>query len=446
MKGLIDFMRGSMFLVTFFLFSLNADAAFSDVADDHPFYAATQWLEARSVIAGYEDGTFRPDQAVNRAEALKMILLTAGLALSEFSGAEEAVYTDVPFGEWYHAYIYTATERSIVSGYGDGTFQPEKTVNLAEALKMMLLAHGLSMSTPSEAPYADVAMDAWFAGYVAYAKDRSFIEAASDGLLHPDALLTRGELAELLYRLSYTTTSDLSAFPIELNWPLVQHPSADIAFKVPFGWEMIEGEAGHVILWHADGAYDQPSWTRTLPNSAAVSLLVDANAEGSSQSDYFSAIQTGLTATGYEGLSVTQPSDDSLLAEYHGTYENFRDITLALPDGTFAVIQATYGTGLLENQLADFVSAIESSVIYSPASASDPSETIEQARSAIQVEGQGQSTLALFSDLELIETDTIGVGTGPVDYYYSVWADVTLKYERSFDMILDLEEGRTTAF
>jgi len=71
---------------------------------------------------------------------------------------------------------------------------------------------------------------------------------------------------------------------------------------------------------------------------------------------------------------------------------------------------------------------------------------LEMTRMNIQVDRKGQQMLDLFEDRNLIETDTIGVGTGPVDYFYSAWADVTLKYERSFDVILDIDEGQTTNF
>ena len=49
-------------------------------------------------------------------------------------------------------------------------------------------------------------------------------------------------------------------------------------------------------------------------------------------------------------------------------------------------------------------------------------------------------------DAIIIETDAIGVGTGPIDYYYSEKIDLTIKYERSADVILDAREGRTTKF
>ena len=62
------------------------------------------------------------------------------------------------------------------------------------------------------------------------------------------------------------------------------------------------------------------------------------------------------------------------------------------------------------------------------------------------MDGTGIETLKLFDDLKIIETDTIGVGTGPVDYYYSAKLNVTLKHERSFDVILDIEDGETSGF
>ena len=55
-------------------------------------------------------------------------------------------------------------------------------------------------------------------------------------------------------------------------------------------------------------------------------------------------------------------------------------------------------------------------------------------------------TLDMLPDKTIISTDTIGVGTGPVDYYYSEGLDYTFKYERFADVILDSREGKTSAF
>lgn len=421
-------------------------ASFSDVLTTDEHYAAVTWWEERAVIQGYEDGTFRPDQPINRAEALKIVLEAHDVTL----GWEETVsYPDVATEDWFYNYVMTASSSlGWVQGYPDGTFRPDQTINLAEALKIIAQAEALSVDPLTEAPYSDVPTDAWFAGYVQYFKDRFFIEAQGDGLLHPEAELTRGEFAELLYRFSYVSENGLTTFPLDLNWPMVQHAGEDIAFKVPFGWTVIQGDGGEVILWLPDTVNGQKNWTRTYPNSAVVTIVVDPNTTGLSAAEYFEEVQIALfqvydgPSEGTTSLSVGQSTED----------ENILDLYLALSDGTFAVIQANYGTGALEEQLGEIVRRVEESVVYSVAEETSSTEELtaeailEQARSAIQVDGQGQTTLALFSDLELIETDTLGVGTGPVDYYYSPSVNVTLKYERSFDVILDIEEGQTSAF
>ena len=58
----------------------------------------------------------------------------------------------------------------------------------------------------------------------------------------------------------------------------------------------------------------------------------------------------------------------------------------------------------------------------------------------------GAETLLLFDDAVIIETDVIGRGNGPVDYYYSSKFDLTIKLDRNLDVILDIQEGKTSAF
>jgi len=429
----------------------TALAIFSDVPEDHEHYAAIQWMEGRSVIEGYDDGTFRPDQEVTRAEALKIILLGNEVEVEELDGTEEVIYSDVGLDAWFFPYVDMATDLEIVQGYDDGSFLPEQTVNLAETLKMIGLARGLSGSTPVDDPYADVSLDAWFAPYVEYCKDRNFIEAHDDGLLHPDWAVTRGALIELIYRFSYTDTYELETFDPSLNWPAYQHESQNFAFKAPFGWQVISGNNGELIVWHQDESNDQMDWGRTYDNSATITIFSETN--GLSSTVYFSDIQNAYPV---EGASFVQNSvnagNAALVVSVDGSYEDYRDVYIEIESGTFISMRATYGNGLLNEQLAMQTLLIQDSVYYSEATeeviieTEDPVEVVAQARTLIQVDGEGTNTLALFSDIELIETDTIGVGTGPVDYYYSVWGDVTLKYERSFDVILDIEEGQTTAF
>lgn len=431
-----------------------ARAGFDDVSTDNEHHAAIQWIEARNIINGYDDGTFKPEDFVNRAEALKIILLGSGIEVPELSGEEDLTYSDVAIDDWFAPYVYKTTELEIVQGYDDGNFKPGQTVNLAEVLKMIALAREIPAMAPSSDPYADVKADVWFAPYVAYCKERNFIQAQVDGYLHPGDAVNRGDLAEIIYRFMYTETYGLDKFSLSTNWPEIQSDVFDFKIKAPTNWQQIKGDDGTMIFWLQDDG--QVSFNRTTEGSAVVTVRVDKNEAGTDRTSYLAAIQNSLN--GYQNLNIVATTGEnehgyySMVSTYLGDYEGFRDVVVQMDD-FYVVMQGTFGTGLLKDQLYEYVEAIEQSIVYSPTSEVEdvepellPEDAVAAARENIQVDGQGQIILDLFEDRALIETDTIGIGTGPVDYYYSEWAGVTLKYERSFDVILDVEEGQTTAF
>jgi len=100
---------------------------------------AVETLHEQDVIAGYPDGTFGPRKTVNRAELLKIIFKARG-GSEPVEG--ERCFNDVPGGAWFAPYVCAAKRRGIVQGYEDGTFKPEQPVNYAEAIKIVLLAYG----------------------------------------------------------------------------------------------------------------------------------------------------------------------------------------------------------------------------------------------------------------------------------------------------------------
>lgn len=472
-KPLLSLLIGVLFLGPWT--SDPVAAAFSDVPETHEHYAAVQWMESRQVIEGYEDGTFRPEQTIARAEALKIILLASAIAVSTSqanSDSETSLFTDIQTTDWFYPYVSKAVELKLIQGYADGSFKPEQSINLAETLKIISLAMRIDVTTPSKSPYPDMSSDAWFAPYVEYAKKDHFILAHHDESLHPDYTMTRGELIELMYRFAYVKEFELYDFDLSTNWLRHQNTVFDYSIKVPFGWEVISGDSGALIVWYRDTPNGQQNWTRPYLNSASVVITVDTNEAGLSAADYFARIENNMAMMYTENddldngdfLGITTKYTDegylSMFFEYYGDDAFYRDAYTQLPNGDFIWMQGTFGPGtfvdysslwatVMAKQLYDHIYAIQKTILHSPATGTasgDPAEAVEQARQMIQVDGEGQNTLNLFSDLELIETDSIGVGTGPVDYYYSTWANITLKYERSFDVILDLQEGRTSAF
>lgn len=160
--------------------------AFSDVETDNPYYDAINYVETYGIVEGYDDGTYRPDNEINRAEFTK-ILIEAKFPGQATTG--EDCFTDVPTNTWYSKYVCFAKDQGILSGYDDGSFKPAQSINLAEALKITLETYF------DDIPAAD---GAWYQKYWDYADSLGLIlnewDSASQNL-------TRGEMAELIYRI-----------------------------------------------------------------------------------------------------------------------------------------------------------------------------------------------------------------------------------------------------
>jgi len=98
---------------------------------------AAEALAERGTLEGNPDGTFRPKDPINRAEFLTIVF--RGKSDSEPVGGD--CFADVKADAWYAPYICAAKRREIIEGYPDDTFRPEQAVNFAEAMKMLLLAY-----------------------------------------------------------------------------------------------------------------------------------------------------------------------------------------------------------------------------------------------------------------------------------------------------------------
>lgn len=190
----------------------NMTVGFTDVSAANPNFAAIMDLQSRGIISGYPDGTFKPDQAVNRVEALKIILNSANVDAASFTTV--ASFTDTDKTQWYAPFLNKAVELKIVQGYQDGSFKPVQTVNLAENLKMLLNARNVDTKNiqVNGDPFADVSKNDWYAQFAQYAKDKKLIVPDSSNKIFPAQGMTRGKLAELAYRLIKVQEGKLDYF------------------------------------------------------------------------------------------------------------------------------------------------------------------------------------------------------------------------------------------
>ena len=177
---------------------LIKNTMFTDVHSGNAHYQAIKKLKEKGIIQGYPDGSFKPDNVVSRVEALKFIF--EGIEKDDLEDGNLS-FPDTENGQWYGKYLNTAFGLGIVEGYPDGSFKPTNTVNKVEFLKMLLEAMDNVLTEEiTEDIYIDVPYNEWFAPYVFFAKENALIDV-TDNRFRPSEGMTRGEVAELIYRL-----------------------------------------------------------------------------------------------------------------------------------------------------------------------------------------------------------------------------------------------------
>ena len=195
-KKVVSQIIGIFILASIFT-PIQVFAAFDDVRLAHPYYTAISYLEENNIIHGYPDGTFKPQNEINRAEFLKIILGGSGIPTDVLTLTP---FPDVDHNAWYAPYIKKAYAEGWIQGYPDGTFKPAQKINKVEAIKILGEAQNWALPTAiAQAPYEDTPIDAWYTPYILYAKQRGFLEEEGP-LYNPGALITRGQISEVMFR------------------------------------------------------------------------------------------------------------------------------------------------------------------------------------------------------------------------------------------------------
>jgi len=208
----------SLLLAGISIFALSAQFAFASFPDvTNPNYkTAVDWLQTNGVVQGYSDGTFRPETQVTRAEFLKMLYETIGMANLETT----LTFTDIDQNAWYIKYLKEAYASNVINGYGDGTFKPNNSISFKEAVKIITTAFfdvnsvydngsNTTYSCPEKFFFTsptegEIKVTDWSFKYINVAEQFCLTDF---GLsiwniygLSPDAAISRGDMAEMIYR------------------------------------------------------------------------------------------------------------------------------------------------------------------------------------------------------------------------------------------------------
>lgn len=178
--------------------SLSIVAMFPDV-EEHWSQPNVSNLMGKGILAGYADGTFRPESPLTRAEFAKIISLAFSF---EPKRSDSPLFTDIPNGFWALPFIERLWKAQIIEGFPDNTFRPQEPVKRAELAAMLTRVINWPLVASSFPPtFTDLDSRHWGFRYIETGTWQGAWDGYPNGSFQPDRYASRAEVAALIVRL-----------------------------------------------------------------------------------------------------------------------------------------------------------------------------------------------------------------------------------------------------
>ena len=194
---------------------------------------AVSMVTELGIIAGLTDGSYGPEQNIDRASFARLVCVTLNGGKEPMLGNLKTTFTDTQ-GNWAEKYIAYCVDRSIIAGKGNNTFAPSANVTGSEAAKMLLVALGYNPA------YEGIGGTTWQITTDVLANQAGLYDDL-DGM-NTSAALTRDQAAQMIY-------NTLNANVVSYSWTLnangstiaVQNKSTKTLLEDKFGAVKVEG-------------------------------------------------------------------------------------------------------------------------------------------------------------------------------------------------------------
>ncbi|WP_307438338.1 MULTISPECIES: S-layer homology domain-containing protein [unclassified Paenibacillus] len=152
-------------------------------------------MEHLTYLSGYEDGTFRSDGSITRAEVAQMFY---NLLKNQDVNTSGKHFADVPEKAWYAKAVNTLASLGIINGYKDGSFAPNKAITRAE---FTIIAVSFSNKAPGNKSFTDVSNTHWAYSNITTSAEYGWVNGYPNGTFEPNKTITRAESATIVNRM-----------------------------------------------------------------------------------------------------------------------------------------------------------------------------------------------------------------------------------------------------
>lgn len=328
------------------LMTCSAHAQYTDVDAQNEFKTAIDNLTVYGVMSGNGDGTFEPSGNVTRAQFAKIAVKLSGEEVLMTNGG---LFSDTPEGYWANGYIATAAKRGYIYGYPDGSFHPEENITFAQGITILLRVLG----------YGTAQLGNDYPGaYIKKAKELNI----TDGIaFNPDDILTRQLTAQLTDKMlmcdMYTQSEKKSKLITKLDYS-----ASDECIILGTGKTNSDILSDEVVT--SIGTYKNKMSGIEEFNTNTVKLVLNADNEiiNVVKTEKIFEKCTVDTLNGNEmtyksgGTSHTIYIDDNAVIYYNLSKSKFRDIAENIESGMLFTIYYTdgkYDYGILNDKKLD---------------------------------------------------------------------------------------------
>lgn len=309
--------------------------SFSDLNPNADYYEPIIDLANRKIATGYSNGTFKPNTAITREDAAKMLALTIDV---NTTNPKNPGFKDVTVNNPNYRYIAALAEAGVINGYSDKTFKPKEPITRGQMAKILTLGFKFGISTKLNHGFKDVSNKNANAYFIQTLYDLNVTKGKTPVSFDPFNTVTRGQMATFIWRAEKAdrgnpvyTVGDIVGNQIYIN---------GVAYTVASHLRSIINAGNQNVL---KGAYIEGSYSgKTLQNISKLTI----NASGTSSR--LLALDGGYSS--FAGELVI-----------HGSYLRFKNINFT---GRVEVAEAPRRSlGALENvriaSLGSFASFID---------------------------------------------------------------------------------------
>ncbi|WP_100401560.1 S-layer homology domain-containing protein [Bacillus sp. FJAT-42315] len=200
MKKVISFILSVLLICTVVPMNQAQAAAepFKDIKSNNRFYEPIWSLTAKGVLVSEDDNSLKiaPNKLVTRADAADMITAMLGLELE----SDHPGFRDVTKENVHYDSMAALAERGIIAGFKDGTIKPNEVLTRAQMAKMISLSFKYKTNANAVIPFKDVAKGNWAVPYIDALVRSGVTTGTTATTFSPNGKLTRQQMALFLYR------------------------------------------------------------------------------------------------------------------------------------------------------------------------------------------------------------------------------------------------------